>query len=147
MTNISKLSEAASMGIHAMLFLAANPGKTIQLREIAERIAVSEAHLAKVFQRLGKAGYVSATRGPAGGYVLADKNGETTLLEVFEAIDGPIHVKFCMFSEPVCVDQCCGLGELLAKQTLAIKEFLAKTKLKDAQDIFKKGAKGEKKNS
>ena len=67
MTNIAKLSEASSMGIHAVLYLAANPNRSIPLKEIAESIAVSEAHLAKVFQRLGKAGKVKATRGPTGG--------------------------------------------------------------------------------
>ncbi|MCK4620269.1 MAG: Rrf2 family transcriptional regulator, partial [Desulfobacterales bacterium] len=67
MSNIIKISEAASMAIHAMVFLASESGRIVPSREIATTLRSSEAHLSKVMQRLAKAGLVSSTRGPKGG--------------------------------------------------------------------------------
>ena len=61
-----KISEASSLAIHAMVFLAAKPGEKLSTSYIASEIKVSEAHLSKVLQRLNKVGLVVSSRGPSG---------------------------------------------------------------------------------
>jgi Rrf2 family protein len=140
MSELIKLSEAVTMGLHAVLYLAAQAERIVPLKEVAEKLAVSENHLSKVFQRMGKADIVKATRGPTGGYVLARKPADIALIEVFTALEGPIRPKFCLFNNPVCLNGCCGLGELIGRQNQEIIEFLSRTRVSDAAGIFAKGA-------
>ncbi|MCF8044104.1 MAG: Rrf2 family transcriptional regulator, partial [Desulfarculaceae bacterium] len=75
MQQLLKISEAASLALHTMGLLASRPGEQVPTRELAARLKVSEAHLAKVMQRLGRAGLVRSQRGPKGGFAL-ERNPE-----------------------------------------------------------------------
>ncbi|HNW09752.1 MAG TPA: Rrf2 family transcriptional regulator [Candidatus Rifleibacterium sp.] len=83
------MSEAVSLGIHSMLLLAKNPAEGLNLVAMANSLNASEAHLAKVMQRLRKSGMISALRGPGGGYKLLFPPENISLLQIYEAIDGP----------------------------------------------------------
>jgi Rrf2 family protein len=74
MSNIVQLSEAASLGIHAMVIIARS-NKIINANTIAEMTDASRNHLAKVMLTLAKMGLVKSLRGPSGGFVLAKKTG------------------------------------------------------------------------
>ena len=102
MANMLKISEAASLALHTMVYLAANDARLATTHEIGEVLRVSEAHLAKVLQRLGKVGLVEATRGPKGGFRLAKPGSEISLLQVYEAIEGPLADITCFLREPIC---------------------------------------------
>jgi len=71
MNSVLRISEAASLAMHAMMALAAQPEHRRSAQDLARQLDVSLAHLAKVLQRLAKAGYVASTRGPKGGFTLA----------------------------------------------------------------------------
>jgi Rrf2 family protein len=86
MSNLFKVSEAASLALHAMLHIVANPNRPVSTREIASGMHASEAHLAKVLQRLARVGLARSTRGPKGGFVLGRPAETITLLDVYEAI-------------------------------------------------------------
>jgi Rrf2 family protein len=99
---------------------------------MASTLSVSEAHLSKVLQRLGKQGFVSSTRGPKGGFRLARSADEVCLLDVYEAIDGPVHFTNCLFEQPVCEDHAkCIMGDLLASVDQEVLRYLQRTKLTD----------------
>ena len=107
MPNILRISEAASLALHSTVLLAANPGKLISTRDIASMLHVSEAHLSKVLQRLARAGLVRAIRGPKGGFRLVKPANETTLLEVYESIEGTLTPGKCLFESPICEGDAC----------------------------------------
>ena len=67
MKSILRISDAASLGIHACALIAENGKKKINVSVMADQLKASKAHLAKVMQRLVKSGIVSSTRGPLGG--------------------------------------------------------------------------------
>ncbi len=144
MTQVIKFSEAVTIGLHAMVYLAAHPGRQVPLGEVAAAFKVSEAHLAKVMQRLGKAGLVKGSRGPTGGYVLSRTADAIPLLEIYEAIEGAFVPRFCLFAEPMCGHVCCGVGEVMGKLNVQMKEYLSATVLSalvKAQATVKKGKK------
>src|SRR5262245_31101466 len=60
------------------------------LREISRATAISEAFLAKIFQKLVRSGLVRSRRGFRGGFFLARPASQITLREVIEALEGPI---------------------------------------------------------
>lgn len=112
MVGVLNLSTGSTMALHAALHLSKGQGAPITTRSAAEVMKVSEAHLSKILQRLHRAGIVKALRGPKGGYVLNKPLAQIRLLDVFEAIDGPM--KFDVRREvPDCQVDGCMLGTLL----------------------------------
>jgi Rrf2 family protein len=65
-------------------------GRPIQGREIAEACGVPTGHLLKILQQLVRAQILASERGPSGGFALRRAAHEVTLLDIVEAIDGPI---------------------------------------------------------
>ena len=87
MANLLKVSEAASLALHSMVLIAEKSPKLISARAMAERLNVSEAHLSKVLQRLGRDGLVRSIRGPGGGFTLLKKPEEVTESEKKNCIE------------------------------------------------------------
>lgn len=71
----------------AVEMAAARDGKMVTATEVAERYRISPTVLAKVFQRLVHAGIAVGTRGPGGGYRLAGRPKDFTMLEVIQAFE------------------------------------------------------------
>lgn len=131
-----RISTAASLALHAIILLAANCNRTLSTKKIAAKLRASEAHLSKVLQRLGKAGLVEATRGPKGGFCLARPGGDISLLEVYEAIEGPLQDSVCLLGEPVCQGEKCILGGLLETVNRQVREYLGGTTLSDLAGVY-----------
>lgn len=138
MPKVMQISEAASLGLHSMALLASKPETIFSVREIASKIQVSEAHLSKVLQRLAKVGLVKSNRGPKGGFVLGKKGNEITLLEVYEAIDGPLTSSKCLFEAPICSGSQCIFGDLLLTTNNRYRAYLEGMKLSELTDIYGK---------
>jgi Rrf2 family protein len=86
-----RLGRAVSYAVLATVHLAENAnGRPIQGRDIAAACGLPAGHLLKILQQLVRAQILSSERGPAGGFVLRKPPNEITLLEIVEAIDGPI---------------------------------------------------------
>jgi Rrf2 family protein len=84
-----------------------------------------------VLQRLTKARLVPTIRGPKGGFTLARPPAEVTLLQVYEAIEGPIEPPGCLLGAPVCRLKTCMLGGLLAEVDVRVRTFLGGARLSD----------------
>lgn len=124
-----KISEAASLAIHTMVVLAANPNKSVSTGEIASALHVSKDHLSKVLQRLAKAGFVKSQRGPKGGFTLEKPGDSITLLDVYESIEGAFAVHNCFLTVRVCGADECVVGKILHDANARYKEFLTGAKL------------------
>ncbi len=61
----------------------------IPLRDIASVVKASPTYLSKVLQQLARVGFLSTVMGPHGGYCLARRPRDITLLEVVELFGGP----------------------------------------------------------
>lgn len=86
-----RLGRAAAYAVFATAHLAENSdGVPIQGRDIAEACGIPSGHLLKILQQLVRAQILSSERGPAGGFILRKAADDVTLLEIVEAIDGPI---------------------------------------------------------
>ncbi len=131
-----RVSEAANLGLHALAVIAAGPEPTCRTREIAARLKVSLAHLAKVMVALDHAGLVMGTRGPAGGYQLARPASRISLKEIYEAIEGPMGIRSCLFGEPVCDTKGCALSGYFGRLNRDVARTLARTRLTDLVKEF-----------
>ncbi len=87
-----RLGRAAAYAVFATTHLAEHSNsKPIQGRDIADSCGVPAGHLLKILQQLVRAQVLSSERGPAGGFMLRKPADEITLLEIVEAIEGPIN--------------------------------------------------------
>jgi len=132
MAGLLKVSDAATIGMHAMIVLAAHPKALHTTRQIATTLNVSEAHLAKVFQRLAHSGLVGSTRGPKGGFSLSRTPGKIRMLEVYEAIEGPMTTSDCLLPKQICTGENCILGSLVKDVDARFRKQLRETKLSQA---------------
>lgn len=133
MAQILKISEASAIAIHALLQLTQAGGKPVQVKEIGSRFSVSEAHCSKVMQRLVRAGMVQALRGPRGGFVLTADPASATILDVYEAMEGPLEDTSCFFQVRKCADGCI-FGGLMHTLNREVREHFGATTLRQAAD-------------
>ena len=128
-SSLLNISEAASLGLHAMALLARDSRRRFINREIAEVFKASGHHLAKVMQRLTRVGLVDSIRGPHGGFLLGRPAEQVTLLEIYEAIDGPLGERACLFGDPVCAGTNCMLGQFVLSIHKQLRDYLGETTL------------------
>lgn len=136
MTRALRISEAASFAMHAMGLIASTTDGSLSVRSIAARFKISQAHLSKVLQRLAKVGLLTSARGPKGGFSLVRPSDQVTLLEVFEAIEGPMTLTRCLFGEPICDGRDCILGRAMVDANALLYDRLSTTTLADLAHIF-----------
>lgn len=125
------ISEAASLALHTMAILAARPKERLTTHDLAERLRASAHHLAKVMQRLAKAGLVHSVRGPQGGFQLERPAKTTRLRDVYEAVEGPMDEVGCLLGEPICEGEECVLGEAIHSIHEHLRDYLERTTVAD----------------
>lgn len=123
MSRILNLSEAASIAIHGMI-LVGRSDKLVNVNHIAELTAGSRHHVAKVFQRLVKEGFISSSRGPSGGFTLKKEASEISFLDIYEAIEGRITVTKCPLDKPICPFDKCIFRNVMKDITLKFREYM-----------------------
>lgn len=132
MSSIVRISEAANLGIHALVYLSVEREcSPCSAGVIARALGVSESHLAKVMQRLVAAGMVGSTRGARGGFSLTADPSTTSLLSILEAIDGPVLSSGCLLGRETCLVHACWLAELEHDALKLLQRHLGKVTLAD----------------
>jgi Rrf2 family protein len=98
-----QLTRAADYAVRVMVHLAGCPAGTRATRDaLAAGGDVPEHFLSKILQALSRSGLITSQRGMAGGYTLARPAEEVTLLNVVEAIEGPIVLNICLAGGSGC---------------------------------------------
>jgi len=86
-----KLSQSVTYAVHAALRLAAEDGSApVSCGRLAREGKMPERFLLQILRDLSKKGILQSTRGGGGGFMLRRTADKITLLELIEAIDGPI---------------------------------------------------------
>ncbi len=100
-----QITRQADYALRAMLYLAREYPKKDEraaTSKIAEEQEIPASFLAKIISQLSIAGLIQTSRGAKGGVRLARKPEEISLLDVVEAIDGPISLNECVDDPSVC---------------------------------------------
>ncbi len=97
------LTRAGDHAIRALMILLGQPsnGRLTSYRLAAETKIPAE-FLRKILSALARAKILRSVRGPTGGVRLARKPEDVTLLEVVEAVEGPLALNECTKSPPAC---------------------------------------------
>jgi len=106
-----QITRQADYAVRAVLYLA-RLGQTERAAtsQVAQEQRIPPSFLAKIISQLSIAGLLHTSRGARGGVTLARDPEEITLLEVIEAIDGPIMLNECVGDTGSCTfDEECPL--------------------------------------
>ena len=86
-----KLSRTVGDALRATLYLAAEePNKPVPCSKIAKEREMPERFLLQILSNLVNQGVLRSTRGVDGGYTLAGPPSDVSLLDIIEAIEGPL---------------------------------------------------------
>jgi Rrf2 family protein len=98
-----KLSKKADYALIAVRHLAKHgAASACSAADISEACGISGPLMAKVLQKLAKAGLVASRHGSGGGYHLARNPAEISAFEVINAIDGPLTITSCVTTRGEC---------------------------------------------
>ncbi len=78
------------------------PGSRVTAQQIAAQRVIPRALVRRVVSRLSAAGLVITTRGSEGGISLARPAAQISLLDVVEALEGPLALNICTIEPEVC---------------------------------------------
>jgi Rrf2 family protein len=126
-----QITRETDYAIRCVYYLACKGGGVTMVDEIARKMYSPKSFLAKILQKLARADIVKSYRGVKGGFALAKRPRDISLLDVIEAVQGPVVMnicaldkKMCRFSNtcaihPVWVDVRQQVEKLLKKRTFA----------------------------
>ena len=104
-----QITRQADYAVRAVMYLAELNGEgRAPTSRIAEDMKIPPSFLAKIVSQLSVAGVLATSRGARGGVTLARSPEDISLLEVVEAIDGPITLNECVADRKACTfgDDC-----------------------------------------
>lgn len=127
-----RLTAKSEYGLLAMIELACQYGAgPVSAREIAERRSIPPRFLEQLFVGLRRGELVQAVRGARGGFVLAREPHQITVLEVVEALEGPLHASVCEGERAIECGHAgaCAAAPVWARATEALRDVFATTTL------------------
>jgi Rrf2 family protein len=131
-----KLTKKADYALMAMKHLAEHPdGGACSAKDVADSYGIPVEALAKILQRLVKAGLLQSQHGTKGGYTLARNARTITAFEVIRAIDGPLFITSCITVRGEC-DQSerCTIREPLRRVNDSIEQVLRRITIADMKE-------------
>ncbi len=117
--------------------LIAGTDKKLNASQISEQFNFSKNHSAKILQILVKSGYLSSTRGPTGGFKLNVDPGKTSLLDIYQLIEGKISGKMCNMCVDDCIFEPCIYGDLGERVRNDVKDYLKGTTIQELKTKLK----------
>jgi Rrf2 family protein len=131
-----KLTKKADYGLMAMRHLAEHAHEGARsAKDVADAYGIPQEALAKILQRLVKAGLLRSQHGTNGGYTLAREAGTISAFEVIRAIDGPLFITSCVTVRGECdqVDRC-NIREPLRRVSHSIEEVLKRITIAEMKE-------------
>lgn len=128
-----ELTRKGEYAIRGIVYLATQPADQVcLLSDIAAAVDVPQTFLAKIFQQFSKIGLVRSFRGTGGGFVLGRNPARITLLEVVEAVEGPIAPNRCVAGDGECIrDSFCTIHPVWLKIQNQVRDVLAQVTLEN----------------
>ena len=127
-----RLTTKGRYAVTAMLDLALHQGQhPVTLQDIAMNQEISLSYLEQLFARLRQGGLVQGTRGPGGGYRLAQDAGEVSIAGIISAVDEKADLTRCGGKSNCQQGEECLTHELWAELSDKIYQFLDDISLND----------------
>jgi len=95
-----RVSRSTGYALLAVGYIAKNQGDGVVLSQnISKQYDIPLEYLLKILQQLVRANVLRSKRGPRGGFSLAKATNKITMLEIIEAVDGPLTGELSLTSQ------------------------------------------------
>ena len=127
-----KLSTRGKYGLYAMHYLASHQGDGPQSLQSIASTGVPKQYLEQLLGGLRRAGLIGSVRGVQGGYQIARPPEQITILDVIDALEGPLELSECTTDTGHCARSCqCPVRSVWQQLTDSINRELAGVTLGD----------------
>ncbi len=127
-----ELTKKTDLAFQALDVISSSKKARVAGPSLADSLKITTQYLPHVMAPLTKAGWVSSTSGPRGGYVIATDLGEVSLLDLVEAVEGEFDESRCLHLGPKHgVNHQCALHNPWMRARAALLDELQVTKLSD----------------
>lgn len=128
-----RISMKTDYGLIALKHMASRHGNgLVNAKELATQFNLPPNLLAKILQNLSQSGIIEAQKGSGGGYRLRRDPSGITLTEIFESIEGPVHMVMCTSETAPCsVEDRCTVRNGLVNLERKFAEFFDSITLAD----------------
>lgn len=127
-----QITRETDYAIRCVHYLAGKEGEVTMVDEIARQIYSPKSFLAKILQKLARANIVKSYRGVKGGFQLAREAKDVNLLDVIEAIQGPIAMNICAIDRKMCsFSNTCAIHPVWMEVRKQVEKLLKKRNFAD----------------
>ena len=125
-----RVSRSIGYAVLAVCNIAKNQGKGVVLSQsISKAYGIPLEYLLKILQQLVRANVLRSKRGPRGGFCLAKPATKISMLEVIEAVEGPMNGDLNLQEQAKGEKFAKKADDVYAKAVNSSKAVFAKTKL------------------
>ena len=127
-----KISRSTGYALVAVGYIAENyqDGPVLSAR-ISKEYGIPPDYLVKIMQQLVRASVLRSKRGPRGGFTLAHDPKEITMLQVIEAIDGPVMKHLFLAEQTHSADFSIKMESACKEASEKLRDIYEKAKLSD----------------
>ena len=127
-----KLSTRGKYGLYAMHYLAQHLEDGPQSLNRIAAVGIPKQYLEQLLGSLRRNGLIRSVRGANGGYQIARLPGEISLLDIIDAMEGPLELSDCIADETQCSKSSkCRVRNMWDQLTTTINHELASVTLGD----------------
>lgn len=124
-----EITRETDYAIRCVLYLLEKSDRVANVQEIAKAKAIPKSFLSKILQKLTKAGIAESCRGAKGGFKIVRGPEEINLLDIIEAIEGPVSMNRCAVNNKVCgLSRICSVHPVWIKLRKNIEDNLKRIK-------------------
>jgi len=130
---VIRLTKAGEYGLRAIRYMVESGANTrVSIGDISVKKKIPEPFLRKLFKPLVQQGIINSTRGVAGGVKLARRPEDISILEVVEALEGPLALNECLLDDIACEFLSeCGMHDVWEEAQAAMARVLRARNLTD----------------
>jgi Rrf2 family protein len=131
-----QITRETDYAIRCVLYLSENTERIVMANEIAHEKAIPKTFLSKILQKLTRAMIVKSYRGVRGGFQLIKNPKDINVLDVIEAIEGPVAMNKCAVDKKLCGFSCtCAVHPIWVEIKKNVEGFLRRTNFAKLADI------------
>jgi Rrf2 family protein len=126
-----QITRTADYAVRAVIHLASkSSGACVPAGEISRQQKIPATYAAKVLQLLARAGIVLTTSGRSGGASLLRDPSDISLLDIVEAVDGPVILNRCLREPDACpLNRNCAVHPFWKRTQKMLTDTLRKAKV------------------
>ena len=121
------LSQTTEYALRAYIHIARETPRSLRLSEIADAVDAPPRYLAKILSQLARDGYLSSTRGPAGGFTVTSRPEPVSLAAIAAVFQKSSPQRCLLGSGPCGHNPDCPVHQRWAPIASSMSSFLSRT--------------------